>query len=188
MKRVLSLNKNFIPIRFINKYEAICKIFLGVAIAITFENKNYIELPFNDWVKRTSWPKDQEFVHSATMTIAVPRTIRYLHYDKIPKVTLRLSRRAIYIRDNYTCYICGKEFSERHLSIDHIIPLSRGGKNTWENMITCCLKCNWKKGDKLLNELGIKPKFSAKQPISSNIQKLKTESNRDYEEWKFFGV
>lgn len=186
--RTLAINRSFIPIRIINKYEAICKLFLGNANAITFEDKTYIELSFDDWIKRKIWPKDQEFIHSATMTIAIPRTIRYLYYDKIPKFTLRLSRKSIYNRDNRVCYICGKEFTDKHLSIDHIIPISRGGKNTWENMITCCIDCNWKKGDKLLNELGIKPKFLAKKPATSNIQRLKLDLQRDFEEWKFFGI
>jgi 5-methylcytosine-specific restriction endonuclease McrA len=186
--RTLCLNKSFIPIRIINKYEAICKVFLGNATAITFEDGNYVELSFPFWSQRTIWPDDQEFVHSATMKIAVPRTIRYLHYDKIPKSTLKLTRKSIYNRDHHICYLCGKEFNDRHLSIDHIIPVSRGGKNTWENMITCCVECNRNKGDQLLSELGIKPKFLAKRPVTSNIQRLKLEFGRDFEEWKFFGV
>jgi 5-methylcytosine-specific restriction endonuclease McrA len=189
--RTLALNKSFIPIRVINKFEAICKVYMDNATAITFENDNYIELNFTEWAERSKknvWPEDQEFVNSPTMRIAVPRTIRYSHYDKIPKTTLRLSRKAIYNRDNHICYICGEEFNDKHLSIDHIIPISRGGKNTWENLITCCVKCNWKKGDKFLHELGWKPLFTAHKPAVSNIQRLKLEFGRDFEEWKFFGV
>jgi 5-methylcytosine-specific restriction endonuclease McrA len=189
MSRCLALNKNFIPIRIINKYEAICKVFVGNATAITFDKDgNYIELNFYEWAGRQTWPENQEFISSATMKLAVPRVIRYMNYGKIPKTTLKLTRKNIYTRDNHTCYICGEKFSEKDLSIDHIIPISREGKNTWENLITCCLNCNWKKGNQLLHEMGIKPKFTAHKPSSSNIQKLKLDLERDYEEWKFFGV
>ena len=188
MRRCLAINSNFIPIRIINKYEAICKVFIGNATAITFEENNFIELNFNQWIKKEIWPDDQEFIYSTSIKLAIPRVIRYLHYSKIPKTTVRLSRKTIFARDENICYICGKEFSDRHLSIDHIIPISRGGTNTWKNMITCCLECNWKKGDKLLHELGIKPKFQAKEPVVSNISRLKLNYSRDYKEWEYFGL
>lgn len=187
MSRCLALNRSFIPIKIVSKYNAICKLFTNNAVALTFDKDNYIELDFDKWSKWDKWPEDQEFISSPSIKIAVPRIIRYNFYDKIPRVTLRLTRKNIYERDNNTCYICGKKFTDKYLTIDHIIPLSRDGGNSWNNLITCCQQCNWKKEDKLLSELGWKPKFLAKKPIISNIQKLKCD-NRDFEEWKFFGI
>jgi len=134
------------------------------------------------------WPDDQEFINSTKQRFAVPKVIRALSYDKIPKHSIRLTRKAIYERDNYTCYICGKEFSERKLSLDHIIPTSRGGKNSWENLITCCSECNFRKGDKLLSELGIKARFQAYKPNISNIQRLKSTITTYDPAFALFGV
>lgn len=189
--RTLAINKSYIPTRIVSKYEAICKVYCGNAEAITFENGDMLSYDWDNWMKRSvtdNWPTDQLFINSTTQRIAIPRVIRYIHYNKIPKATLRLSRKAIYARDDNTCYICGHRFSEKKLTIDHIVPQSRQGKNTWENLITCCQDCNWKKGNKTLQELGVKPKFAAYKPNTSNIAKLKLEKTADFKEWEFFGV
>jgi hypothetical protein len=167
-------------------------LYTGSAEAITIGNDgSYNGYGWDSWLdvsNKENWPTGQDFFGCQKGRVAIPRVIRYLHYDKIPKATLKLSRHNIYKRDNYTCYLCGEEHGASSLTIDHIIPVSRGGKNTWENLITCCQKCNWDKGDKLLSEIGKKPLFLAHKPHVSNIQRIKLEFGRDYDEWKFFGV
>jgi 5-methylcytosine-specific restriction endonuclease McrA len=186
---VLAINKHYIPIRTTSAYSAIGKMYCGLADALFFEGSNYRALSFDEWLDKSMydvWPADQKFIQAVRQPIAIPRVIIYTKYDKIPKPTLKLTRKAIYERDNYTCYICGKEFGESKLTLDHIIPMSRGGKNSWENLITCCQKCNWEKGDKLLSELKIKPHFVAYKPSTSNIQRLKAGLTMLYPEWSLF--
>jgi 5-methylcytosine-specific restriction endonuclease McrA len=191
--RVLSLNKSYLPIRLISKYDAIGKLYCNIAKAVIVESDgSYSELSFEELLKRSltnNWADDQYFIEAVTQRVAVPRTIRLLSYDKIPRTSLRLSKRAVFNRDSHTCYICGKQFGENSLSVDHVIPVSRGGKTVWENLATCCKKCNEEKGNKLWSELSYKPKFKAYRPQpTSNMQKLKLNISTYFDEWKLFGL
>ncbi len=86
-------------------------------------------------------------LHSAEMAIPLPDVIRLSYYVRVPHSGVRrVSRRAVLARDNHLCQYCG---SEAHLTIDHIIPRSRGGDSTWENIVTSCAPCNSRKGDRL---------------------------------------
>jgi len=92
-----------------------------------------------------------------------PLIIRLLNYVLIKTKKIRVNRHRIMRRDNYSCAYCG---SKKSLTIDHIIPKSKGGDNTWKNLVTCCLPCNFKKGDKSLEEIGMK---LIKKPTEPNI-------------------
>jgi CRISPR/Cas system Type II protein with McrA/HNH and RuvC-like nuclease domain len=90
-----------------------------------------------------------------------PVIIRLLSFVRFRPKNLRVNRKRIFKRDDNTCGYCG---SQKNLTIDHIIPKSRGGKNTWENMITCCSRCNSVKDDRTPEEAGMKLKFKPYQP------------------------
>jgi 5-methylcytosine-specific restriction endonuclease McrA len=91
-------------------------------------------------------------IHSASQAISVPSVIRLLEYRRIPRQTRSLSRKNILLRDRHTCQYCRQIFSPIELTLDHVIPRSRGGKSTWENLVTCCRRCNNGKGDRLPEE------------------------------------
>jgi 5-methylcytosine-specific restriction endonuclease McrA len=82
-----------------------------------------------------------------------PVIIRLLNYVRYVYRRLRVNRHKIYKRDGHKCVYCG---NSKQLTIDHLIPKSKGGKNTWENLVTCCSKCNVKKGDKTIEQAGLK--------------------------------
>jgi 5-methylcytosine-specific restriction endonuclease McrA len=88
---------------------------------------------------------------TSTKTIARPSVIRLLKYVYLPFKKVQLTRLNLYKRDGFKCGYCG---SYGDLTIDHILPKSRGGQNSWENLITCCHKCNVKKGDRMPEEVG----------------------------------
>jgi 5-methylcytosine-specific restriction endonuclease McrA len=90
---------------------------------------------------------------SARLEVAVPSVIRLRYYVKVPyKRTAPLSRRAVFARDQGKCQYCGKAAE----SIDHIIPRSKGGDHTWENVVACCRRCNTYKSDRLLKDCALK--------------------------------
>jgi 5-methylcytosine-specific restriction endonuclease McrA len=91
-------------------------------------------------------------VHSAAQAISVPSVIRLLEYRRIPRQTRSLSRKNILLRDRHTCQYCRQIFSPIELTLDHVVPRSRGGKSSWENLVTCCRRCNNCKGDRLPEE------------------------------------
>lgn len=82
-----------------------------------------------------------------------PVIIRLLNYVRYVYRRLRVNRHKIYKRDGHKCVYCG---NSKQLTIDHLIPKSKGGKNTWENLVTCCSRCNVKKGDKTIEQAGLK--------------------------------
>ena len=97
-----------------------------------------------DKVEVLEW-HDDWIVHSANWSTPVPAVIMLKEYQK-PKSTMRLSKRNVFLRDEYTCQYCGEEINESSATLDHVHPVSQGGKTTWENSTTACKPCNYKKG------------------------------------------
>ena len=94
-------------------------------------------------------------VRSSLMTMPMPEVIRLHRFIKLPYRPIPFCRKNIMLRDNNTCQYCGKRFSIDQLTIDHVIPLSRGGRDTWINVCVACRSCNHKKGNYLLEEIGM---------------------------------
>jgi 5-methylcytosine-specific restriction endonuclease McrA len=109
------------------------------------------------------------------------RVIRLVNYIKLPYEKLmqnKPSRSMIYKRDGHKCQYCG---STKNLTIDHVIPRSRGGEDTWENLVVACNSCNTRKSDKLLEETNLKLASIPKKPVNKMLFSL-DRSNVD--EWK----
>src|SRR5271154_2402477 len=95
-------------------------------------------------------------VHSAAHSHKVPSVIRLLAYRHIPQQSRALSRKNILLRDRNTCQFCGKLFPSSELTLDHVMPRSRGGRSSWENLVASCYRCNNTKGDRTPEEAGIR--------------------------------
>ena len=92
-------------------------------------------------------------LHAALLCIPMPSVIRLLEYRRIPHQTRALSRKNILLRDRNSCQYCGAVLPAGELTLDHVMPRSRGGLSTWENLVACCHSCNRRKGNHLLHEL-----------------------------------
>jgi 5-methylcytosine-specific restriction endonuclease McrA len=92
-------------------------------------------------------------LHAQRSRIAMPSVIRLLEYRRIPHQTRALSRKNILLRDRNTCQYCGVLLPSSELTLDHVIPRSRGGNSTWENLVACCHACNRRKGNRMLHEI-----------------------------------
>ena len=112
-----------------------------------------------DKVKVLEWHEDW-IVHSARWQTRVPAVIMLNQYQK-PKHTMRLSKRNIFLRDAYTCQYCGTTVTEVTATLDHVLPVSKGGKTTWENSATACKSCNYKKAAHVGK---MKPKITPYKP------------------------
>jgi len=96
-------------------------------------------------------------LRSAQQVIPVPLVIRLLYYVRVPhNLPLPLSRKALLLRDNYTCQYCGAQPPRDQLTIDHVLPRSRGGRTEWENVVIACASCNRRKGNRTPEEAGMK--------------------------------
>ena len=92
-------------------------------------------------------------LHAQRSRMAMPSVIRLLEYRRIPHQTRALSRKNILLRDRNTCQYCSVVLPASELTLDHVIPRSRGGNSTWENLVACCHSCNRRKGNRMLHEL-----------------------------------
>lgn len=116
----------------------------------------------------------QSVLRSGTMAMPLPMVIRLVYYVRIPRlVGIPLSRRTVLARDHYTCQYCGTTPGRAELTVDHIIPRSRGGETTWDNVVTACRCCNVRKGNRTPEESGLllqcrpaKPRFVALAIVS----------------------
>jgi 5-methylcytosine-specific restriction endonuclease McrA len=93
---------------------------------------------------------------SPSRSFRVPSVIRLLEYRRIPFQGRALSRKNILMRDRNTCQFCARVLPASELTLDHIVPRSRGGESTWDNLVACCHPCNNRKGDRSLEEAGMK--------------------------------
>ena len=99
-----------------------------------------------------------------THKIRCPGIALHKYYAKVPRLEVRMNRKNLHMRDGGKCLYCGVHVKISDASYDHVIPKSRGGPTTWENMVTCCLKCNCKKADKTLAEVGYTLKVKPVKP------------------------
>jgi len=102
-------------------------------------------------------------LHSGSSTVPRPVVIRLVSYVRVPRDTHRrkITRRAVFARDNWTCQYCG---SRAQLTVDHVIPRSKGGDSSWENIVASCAPCNRRKGDALPHVAGMIPKRTPRTP------------------------
>ncbi len=107
----------------------------------------------------------EAMLRSERLAFRVPLVIRLVYYVRIPhRISLPVSRRAILMRDQYTCQYCGKQPGRQALTIDHVQPRSRGGKTKWENVVAACKQCNGKKGNRTPEEAGMLLKTEPAKP------------------------
>ncbi len=88
----------------------------------------------------------QQMLHSSHHVMHEPRVIRMVHYVRLPHRKVPSTRTAVMLRDAYTCQYCAETPGRQFLTVDHIIPRSRGGSHEWDNLVTACMRCNQKKG------------------------------------------
>ena len=98
----------------------------------------------------------EERVHSASLNIPMPEVIRLRRYVRLPYRPIPFCRKNIMLRDGFRCQYCNTVFKADELTLDHVIPVSRGGMDSWNNVVTACKKCNHKKGNHLLDHIGMK--------------------------------
>jgi len=189
---VLILNRLYLAIHVVSVRRAFCLLWKGMAEVVNIEDDNYITYDFESWreiseLKETLGERGEndDWILAINFSIQVPRVIRLLNYDRIPRNTVTFSRRNVFLRDGNLCQYCSKRFSIGHLSIDHVIPRSRGGKTTWENVVSACLKCNVRKGGRTPKEAGMKLPCRPSQPKRNPLFSYQLNSSK-YACWKKF--
>src|SRR4051812_32336680 len=188
---VLALNKLYLAIHIISAKRAFCLLFKGLAEVVSIEDGQYTAYDFESWRELSAFraanfrQEHDDWVRTINSEIQVPRVIRLIHYDRVPRQTVKFNRRNIFARDNNQCQYCGKRFATTDLSLDHILPRSQGGRSTWENIVCACLTCNIRKGGRTPREANMKLIRKPEKPKRSPLVNLKM-SHSKYQSWRTF--
>jgi 5-methylcytosine-specific restriction endonuclease McrA len=188
---VLVLNKLFMAIHIISVRRAFCLLCKDLAEVVAHEDGQFTTYDFATWREVSEYrakhfrEADDDWVRTSTSEIQVPRVIRLLDFEKLPKQTVKFNRRNIFARDNNQCQYCGRKFPTSELSLDHVIPRSQGGQSTWENIVCACVRCNVRKGGRTPKQAHISLIRKPEKPKRSPLLNLKL-THRKYQSWKSF--
>lgn len=143
MVDALVLNATYEPLCVVSQRRALVLVLLAKAVPIEFSDAVY---------------------HSERRTVALPAVVRLVRYVKVPyRATIPLTRKAVFARDGGRCVYC----SGTATSLDHVVPRSRGGEHVWENVVSCCGRCNHAKADRHIAELGWRLRSVPRAPTGS---------------------
>lgn len=145
----LLLNKSWYPITTVDMVKALSMLYEGRVYAI--DPKTYQTYNFDSWKKLS--PNNDRVVRTVSFTMQLPEILVSLTFNKVIQAKIRCCRRNLLRRDMLICQYCGKQFHAGELTIDHIIPRSRGGITSWKNCVAACKKCNSRKGNRLPHEV-----------------------------------
>lgn len=187
---VLVLNRYYLAAHVVNVRRAFGLLYRQLAEVLDVEDGHWANYDFGTWVeisllRAEEKSPQQDWIRSVNFEIQVPRVIRLLRYDKSPRRTLRFNRRNVFARDDHCCQYCGKSFPASELSMDHVVPRSRGGQTTWENVVCCCLKCNARKGGRTPQEARMSLLQPPKTPTQSPLLAHRL-NNPKYATWRYF--
>lgn len=187
---VLVLNRLYMAVRVVNARRAMTMVYRRLAEIVHVEDGKFLSYDFEDWIdvsqaQATFEPETHDWIRTVRFQIAVPKIVRLLGYDKLPRTSVKLNRRNLYARDQNRCQYCGRRFPTSDLSVDHVLPRSQGGITTWDNVVCACLRCNVRKGGRTPEQAGMRLITHPRRPKRSPILTVKLSDSK-YASWKQF--
>jgi len=163
------------------------------AEVVSIDDGQYNSYDFTSWVDVSAFKAECELpdedryesIKTFSLEVRVPKIIRLVVYDKLPKATVKFNRKNIFARDKNRCQYCGKKVPTSELSLDHVIPRTQGGTSNWKNIVCACTNCNKHKGGRRPEEAGMKLICKPVKPNHCPLIQLKLGSNK-YNSWKQF--
>lgn len=155
-QEVLVLNSDYEPLNVCNLRRAIILVYLGKADILHARDEELAAAAAMEGIDANAYHRGGQTMLATAEgeAIAAPSVVKLRHHVRRPLPELKLSRRSVFARDNFTCQYCGSHGKD--LTIDHVIPKRHGGGMQWENLVACCRRCNTKKGDKAPEKVGMK--------------------------------
>lgn len=196
---VLVLNRLWMAVRVTSARRAFSLLARDLAEVIHVDDGSYTAYDFDSWAELSDLRESMsqgivspaqhrdkyDWVRTVRMEIAVPKVIRLLGYDRLPKQDVKLNRRNIYARDRSTCQYCGGRFSTAELSLDHVLPRSQGGTSTWTNLVCSCVSCNARKGGRTPEQAHMKLITKPVKPTRNPAISVRLGADK-YASWKQF--
>jgi 5-methylcytosine-specific restriction endonuclease McrA len=181
---VLVLNRNWQAINVRTPAEAFCQLATNVATALDVEGDSIRPVTWNEWILLPVREQDRS-VQTVRGKVRIPTVIIAVNYSKVPKKRPKLSARSIRERDGNRCQYTGRLLHPVEGSLDHVVPRSRGGRDTWENLVWAAKEVNHRKADRLPHEAGLRllatPRAPKELPPSALIHNA-----HDIPEWELF--
>lgn len=162
-EHVLVLNKGWIPITTTTVKRALTLMYIDAARAVCPDS--YTVYTFEDWLSSEIDTKEEAAISTVQFTVKVPEIIVLTNYIGIPRTRVLFSRRALARRDGKRCAYCNVICADGDLTIDHVVPVSRGGDTSWQNCVTACKDCNQKKGDRTPHEADMPLRYLPFEPV-----------------------
>ncbi len=189
---VLVLNRSFVPVHLVTVRRAFGMLFKAVAEVVHIEDGQLGLYNFESWQEISEFRKrndlmqaEAEYISTVSFEIQVPRIIRLLFYNSYPEHRVSLNRRNLFARDENRCQYCGGKYPSSELSIDHVVPLSLGGRTEWTNVVCACTECNKKKGGRTPAEAGMQLTRRPFEPKFNPLIRLKLRRKKYYS-WRQF--
>ncbi len=179
---VLVLNRIYQPVRITSARRAFGLLYTDNARALDTDGElrdfaSWMSLPIRD---------GDDGVAILSGALRVPRIVHLRRYGRVWRPQVRLSRRNVMLRDGFVCQYCHRRRSTRDLDIDHVLPRSRGGADSWTNLVTACQPCNRRKGRRTPSEAGMPLLARAKAPSWTLAAQLLNGTSCRYQEWDPF--
>ena len=146
---VLVLNRSWIAVHIASVRRALSLVYQGLAQVVNSEDFGTYD--FDSW-RELSRSAVTDYVRAVNFKFKKPEVIWLRHFNGVLRQKVRFTRRNVFERDGYTCQYCGRRLPEHRLSLDHVVPRSRGGRSTWDNLVVACVRCNDRKANRLLHE------------------------------------
>jgi len=187
---VLVLNRSFVAVHITNVRRAITLLFRHLAEVVHIEEGQYAAYSLDSWRELSALragfsSPEHDWVKAVGYELQAPRVIRLVSCDRGPRQGLRFNRRNVFARDGNQCQYCGRNFPTSELSLDHVMPRSRGGITSWENIVCACVACNVRKGGRTPQEARMQMIRHPFKPKRSPLLSTKL-GNPKYESWKSF--
>lgn len=148
--QVLVLNRSWVAVHVASARRALGLLYQGLARAV--HPLDYSLYDFNDWCELSAAAQDGRFIHTVALRIRIPEVILLRTFNGFVRHEVRFSRRNIFERDKNTCQYCGQRLRKSELTIDHVVPRSRGGYDCWQNLVLACMRCNVRKSNRTPEE------------------------------------
>jgi len=179
--QVLVVNRHMQAVHITTARRAFVLLWSEIAHAL---DESWIAHDFERW-SQVAIRDDNVWIGTSRGRIRVPRVIQLVMFDRMPRSTVRLTRRNVFLRDGHTCQYCARRAAPRELNLDHVHPRSRGGPMTWENVVCSCRVCNLRKGGRTPAEANMRLIRKPVRPRWSPILALAYSPSRP-REWEPF--
>ena len=176
----LVLNRNWQPIQVTTVVRALVMLWNGSARVV--EPDEYRLYTWPEWAELEP-PPGAPCIRSARARLRVPEVVSLSHYDRLPATAVTFSRRNVAKRDHHTCQYCGAQPGWEQVTIDHVLPRSRGGASSWTKCVAACVGCNARKADRTPEQAGMRLR---KRPARPDWKPLYAAYGARVESWRGF--